>query len=1088
MKLDFRQRLLASTLLVGASVLATPAFAQDTPAPENPTGPVEAQPPEAAQPTEAGSTPDQGGRDIVVTGTRIPQANLESVAPVTVVSDQDLKLQGTAKVEDLLNSLPSVFASQASTLSNGADGTATVDLRGLGAKRTLVLVNGRRLVPGSPVTAGPADINIIPSAIVKRVEVLTGGASSTYGADAVSGVVNFIMDTNFEGIRFDGQYSFYQHTNRDRNLGSDKSMYDILNDRIGQGLNGYAYPTGSVVDGGAFDGTVSIGAGFDDNHGHVTAYFGYRNVNPVLQGRRDYSACTIQNTGGGVPRCGGSATSDAGNAIVFDTFIRPPSHPQAGQPFVTSTIYSFGPGGAFNNSTTLYNFAPLNYYQRPDERYTAGLFANYEVSPAIKPYMEFMYMDDRSVAQIAPSGDFGNTLTVNCDNPLLSVAQSNVICDDENLINGFLGSFPLAAGAGYNTGLPGSGTPGHAVAPIDFADTNPFNPGGTYNRGFFQLLRRNVEGGPRQQDTKYQTFRGVLGTKGDLGKAWSYDAYYSYGRVNYEQTYRNEFSVARLNRALDVVIDTRPGSPTNGQAVCRSVLDNSDPNCVPYDVFTGNGVSAGAVNYLSATGLQNGQTSEQIAHADFTGLLGEYGVKTPWAEDGVGINLGAEYRKERLELDVDNAFATGDLTGQGAPTLPIKGSFRVIEFFGEAQVPIVQRSFIHDLTLTAGYRRSYYETSDGGNFDTNTYKIGLEFAPIPDVRFRAGYNRAVRAPNIQELFATQFVGLDGSEDPCADGFNPAVDLGCLAQGLAPTSTTPSNPAGQYNGLLGGSPTLQPEKATTKTVGVILQPAFLPRFALTIDWFSIKVEDAIQGFGADAILQDCMANTNAGNVATGGAPSCSLIHRDASGSLWLTSQGFVSDLPQNIGGVHTKGFEFNGAYSHRLGDMGNLSASLVGTWLKKFETDNGLTEPYDCVGLYGSTCGTPAPEWRHKARLTWNMPNGIGLSAQWRYIGKVKADSLSDNPTLHGDFVFDPGAHVGDESYIDLAATFSFGDHYNFRLGVNNVFDNMPPMTTSGNAGRAGSNQCPTGPCNGNTWPATYDALGRYLYAGITLDF
>src|SRR4030095_9870208 len=136
-------------------------------------------------------------------------------------------------------------------------------------------------------------------------------------------------------------------------------------------------------------------------------------------------------------------------------------------------------------------------------------------------------------------------------------------------------------------------------------------------------------------------------------------------------------------------------------------------------------------------------------------------------------------RKERLELDVDNAFATGDLTGQGGPSLPIKGSFRVIEFFGEAQVPIVQRSFIHDLTLTAGYRRSYYETSDGGNFDTNTYKIGLEFAPIQDVRFRAGYNRAVRAPNIQELFAPQFVGLDGSEDPCADGFDPAVDLGCL---------------------------------------------------------------------------------------------------------------------------------------------------------------------------------------------------------------------------------------------------------------------------------------------------------------------
>ena len=212
-----------------------------------------------------------------------------------------------------------------------------------------------------------------------------------------------------------------------------------------------------------------------------------------------------------------------------------------------------------------------------------------------------------------------------------------------------------------------------------------------------------------------------------------------------------------------------------------------------------------ALYNLAATGLQNGQTSEQIAHVDFTGLLGEYGVKTPWAEDGVAINLGTEYRKERLELDVDNAFATGDLTGQGAPTLPIKGSFRVIEFFGEAQVPIVQRSFIHDLTLTAGYRRSYYETSGGSNFDTNTYKIGLEFAPIQDVRFRAGYNRAVRAPNVQELFAPQFVGLDGSEDPCADITIAATDFGCLAQGMGVGDSTPSNPAGQYNGLLGGNP-------------------------------------------------------------------------------------------------------------------------------------------------------------------------------------------------------------------------------------------------------------------------------------------
>ena len=1057
MKLDFRQRLLATTLLVGAGMLATPAFAQDAaPVPDTPTGPVEAAPtPEVAADGTAVDEP----KDIVVTGTRIPQANLESVAPITVVSNQDIKLSGTTRVEDLLNSLPSVFAAQASTISNGADGTATVDLRGLGAKRTLVLVNGRRLVPGSPQSAGPADINIIPSAIVKRVEVLTGGASSTYGADAVSGVVNFIMDTEFEGIKFDGQYSVYQHSNRDRNLGNGQSMYSILNARIAQGLDGYAYPTGSVVDGGAFDGTISIGTGFDDGKGHATVYAGYRKVNPVLQARRDYSACTVQNTGGGVPRCGGSATNQFGNVIYFVTG--------------TSTIYNLAADAPGQGPA--YNFAPTNYFQRPDERYTAGLFANYEISPAIKPYLEFMFMDDSSRAQIAPSGDFGNTLLINCDNPLLTAAQQATFCTGANLINGFIGNFPVAVGAPFN--------PNPGAAPIDFANTDPNSPGTTYQRGFFQLLRRNVEGGPRQQDTTYTTFRGLLGTKGDLGSVWSYDAYYQYGRVNYTQTYRNEFSVARLNRALDIVADTRPGA-TPGSVVCRSVLDNTDPTCVPYNVFTPGNVSQAAVAYLAATGLQNGRTSEQVAHVDFTGLLGDYGIKSPFAEDGLAVNIGAEYRKEKLELITDNAFQTGDLTGQGAPTLPITGSFTVKEFFGEVQIPLVQRNFVHDLSFTGGYRRSSYELSRGGGFKTDTYKLGLEFAPIRDVRFRASYNRAVRAPNIQELFATQFVGLDGSEDPCAGITITATDYGCLAQGLIVGQSITENPAGQYNGLLGGNPDLQPESATTKTVGIVLQPSFLPRFALTVDWFDIKVKDAIQGFGADAILQDCISGTTATTVA----PSCALVNRDPAGSLWLTSNGFVRDLPQNVGGIRTRGYEVNSSYSHRLGGLGSLSASLVGTYLRKLETDNGLTPVYDCVGLYGSTCFTVAPKWRHKARVSLNTPQGIGVSLQWRYIGKVKADSLSDNPSLAGPFVFGPGDRIKAQNYFDLATTFTFGDHYNFRLGVNNILDRMPPLSTSGNAGRAGSNQCPAGPCNGNTWAATYDALGRYLYAGVTLDF
>jgi iron complex outermembrane recepter protein len=1122
MKLEFRQRLLTTTLLVGVAALASPAFAQDaapdTPPPPNaptdgttvdpqanPTGPVESQP-IPAQSAEGETVRD--AQDIIVTGTRIPQPNLTSAAPVTVVTNQDVKLTGTTRVEDLLNQLPSVGASQASGVSNGATGTAEVDLRYLGSKRTLALVNGRRMTPGDPSgTSQAADLNLIPSSLIKRVEVLTGGASSVYGADAVAGVVNFIMDTNFTGIRFDGQYSFYQHNNKDFDLGvncggpqgsagctaagQEQTIENLLNGRQ------FPYPRGSVADGGTFDGTVSLGVAFDDNRGHAVGYFGYRKVNPVLQGRRNYSACVLQEsvrvTNGFFPfeygplnaRCGGSATSNPGNAVIFiETTV--PTENGGTITIVTSTVAGIGPG-TLGGAPSLYNFAPLNYFQRPDERYIAGVFADYEITPAIKPYLEFMYMDDRTLAQIAPSGDFGNTLTINCDNPLLSTQQRNALCSpgNLNLITGFLGNFPLASGAPYNTVNPGGD-------PITFFDAR----GNEYNQAYFQLLRRNTEGGPRIADLKHESFRGVLGTRGDLSNVFSYDAYFQYGKTNYALVYKNEFSAARLLRALNVVnVDANgavvPVGTPGSSIVCRSVLDNSDPTCVPYDVFTGAAPSQASINYLNVFGVVVGQTSEQIANFNVTGALGEYGIQTPWSDEGVGINVGVEYRKESLELNPDQSFQTGDLTGQGAPTLPVNGNFRVLEWFGETQIPLVRNSFIQELTIGAGYRKSWYKLSNGRKYDTDTYKFSGEFAPIADIRFRGSYNRAVRAPNIQELFAPQFVGLDGSNDPCATVIT-ATDFGCLAQGLVVGQAPTPNPAGQYNGLLGGNPNLTPEKATTKTVGVVLQPRFLPRFSLTVDYWNIGLKDAIQGFGADAIINNCVAFSTATSVA----PSCALINRDPAGSLWLTSGGFIVDTPSNSGQIKTDGFDISSSYSHRLGGIGNLSASFIGTKLKKYEVDNGLPGGvYDCAGLYGSVCSgsvvassAPMPKWRHKARLGLQMPNGIGLSVQWRHIGKVKAETLSDDQTLQGEFPLDPGLHIKSFNYFDLASTFTIGDHYNFRMGVNNAFDKRPPLVTGGSAVLGGSNLCPAGPCNGNTYPGTWDALGRYFYAGATLNF
>lgn len=961
------------------------------------------------------------GAVIIVTGSRIPQPNLTSAAPVTVVGAQEIKLQGTTRAEDLLNSLPQVFGDQGGNLANGATGTATVNLRNLGPERTLVLINGRRLMPGDP-TSSAADLNFIPASLIKRVDVLTGGASSTYGSDAVAGVVNFIMDTEFEGFRIDSQYSLYQHTNNN----------DTLN--AAHAARGFPQPKGNTVNGGTIDLSLSFGGKFgDDDQGHFTAYAGYRKLKAVTQAKYDYSSCASQVNAAGVVSCGGSATS--ANGTFFDW---------------ASNTYQIGPDRSFLPGFTPYNFAPLNYYQRPDERYTAGVFADYEISSAFHPYFEAMFMDDRTVAQIAQSGNFGNTLSVNCDNPLLSLDQRNVVCDPANLVTRTTETgFPLV-----DEGAP----------PQVFFDPTT---GAPYNKGFFQALRRNVEGGGRRSDLQHTAFRIVGGLKGEISPVWSYDASYVFGRTNYKQVYFNEFSASRLNNATDVVVD-----PRTGLNACRVFVSGIDTNCRPYDMFGLGAVTQDALNYVSIPGFQTGNTQERVFNANFTGQLGEYGIKTPWANDGLGLNVGVEYRKESLELNTDVAFSTGDLTGQGAATLPVSGSFDVKEIFGEFQLPIVKDGFINELSLNGGYRYSHYNTG----VNTDTYKLEAIFAPVSDIRIRGSYNRAVRAPNVQDLFAPVRVALNGSSDPCTAGSPPA---GCANTGLAPGQSVAGNPAGQYNGLIGGNANLQPEKATTKTIGVVFAPSFLRGFNVTVDGYDIKVKNNIGTYGQDVTIQQCIDTNN--------PEFCSLINRDATGSLWRSSNGFIRDLNRNIGSVKTRGVDVGVNYNTRVG-ANSLSFNINGTYLDKFVTDTGIpgVDAYNCAGYYGLVCGTPAPKWRHKARMTYNMENGLGLSLAWRYFGSVDIDRSSNNSTLTG--AFSPfNETIKAQSYFDLAGTFTINDSYTFRLGVQNLLDNDPPIIGA-NGASAVNNACTAVFCSGNTFPNVYDAMGRYIYAGVTLNF
>ncbi|MBB5711343.1 TonB-dependent receptor plug domain-containing protein [Sphingomonas xinjiangensis] len=1037
----------AAPLVLSAALLASPAFAQDAADQSTNSQPTTTEAP--VTPAEGLDVSAQAGGteasapegEIVVTGSRIPQPNLTSVSPVTVINNEEFKLSGTTRVEDLLNTLPQVFADQGGQVSNAATGTSTVNLRNLGSQRTLVLINGRRLVPGDPSDSA-ADINFIPANLLKRVDVLTGGASSTYGADAVGGVVNFIMDTEFTGFRIDSQYSLYQHKNDARS-----GVRDALNAR------GFGYPDGVVVDGGTIDATATIGAAFDDNRGHVVAYAGYRRINAVTQARRDYSACSLNSTAAGALSCGGSATSANGTFFAYSGgALSDVDETGASTPYANgaSNTFQIGPNRTLIPGSTAYNFGPTNYYQRPDERYTAG--------------------------------NFGNTFSINCDNPLLSAQQRGIICATGNLVAPTVTENPDVPGSFFLTAPPYSATGtvssltynyqnffnNPAVGAAAFSPFNFIDPatGLTYNRGSAQILRRNVEGAPRQDDLQHTSFRLVAGAKGDLGSAFTYDAYYQFARTNYSETYLNDFSISRLGRALDVV-------SVNGVATCRSVVDGSDPNCIPYDIFGTGTVSQASVNYLATPGFQRGQVEEQVASASFTGQLGKYGIQSPWANDGLGVAVGAEYRKESLNLDTDVAFQTGDLAGQGAASLPVNGSFSVYEAFGEARLPIAQQSWVYDFSVEGGYRYSSYEVG-ARTFSTDTYKVGADFAPVRALRIRGAYNRAVRSPNIQEFFAPQRIALNGSTDPCADRVLTAADAGCLAQGLSVGQRVASNPSAQYNGLIGGNPNLTPETANTYTAGVVLQPTFLPFFrnlAITVDYFNIQVENVVQGIGQDTILADCTANA--------ASPYCALINRDASGSLWRSPAGFVTDTDQNIGSLQTSGIDIGASFSQAIGGLGQIALNFNGTWLNKFETDNGVSEPYDCAGLFGNICGTPAPEWRHKARMTFTLPDGIGISGQWRYFGPVGLDAASGQSSLAGT-VSEFNRRIGSQSYFDLNMTANVGDHYTFRLGVQNLLDRDPPLISS--------SACPAGFCNGNTFPVVYDALGRYLYAGITLDF
>ncbi|MCW8997083.1 MAG: TonB-dependent receptor plug domain-containing protein, partial [Kangiellaceae bacterium] len=485
-----------------------------------------------------GEEADGEEQKIVITGSRIKRSNLMTASPVTTVGSEDFQIRGITKVEDLLNELPQVFPGQVSGTANGAVGTATVDLRFLGAERTLTLIDGRRLPVGSPKADGAgADINQIPAGLIERVELLTGGSSATYGSDAIAGVINFIMKKDFEGVQLDYQYSFYQHDN------DNSEIQNLVRS------SGFETASGSVSDGDTNDFSIILGANSANGKGNVTAYATIRDIESITQDTRDYSSCALDLDGTDLV-CAGSST-------IPDTRVTD---------FAGGFDFQVD-GTDFVPFNSLYNYGPLNHFQRPDERRTAGAFAHYEISNDSEIYAEFNFMDDRSNAQIAPSGAFFVTNQIPCSNPFLSAQQFQQLC----------GQFGLT------------------VNDIQTA----------------YIGRRNVEGGPRNNDLRHTSYRGVIGVRGDLNENWSYDVFGNYSTVIMSEVYNNDLSTTRIQRALNATTDG------GGNIVCQSVVDGSDPNCVPWNVFETGAVTQNMINYLVLPLFADGDTES----TQFVGFL-----------------------------------------------------------------------------------------------------------------------------------------------------------------------------------------------------------------------------------------------------------------------------------------------------------------------------------------------------------------------------------------------------------------------------------------------------------------------------------
>lgn len=918
---------------------------------------------------------------IAVTGSRIRKADFLSNAPVATIGQEQFVLTATVNTESLLNTLPQVVPGLDRTSNNPGNGTATVDLRGLGTNRTLVLINGTRAVPTG--SGGAVDINMIPTSLIQDVEVLTGGASAIYGSDAVAGVVNFILKDDFEGVQTSVGYEVTDE--------NDASIWSA---------------------------DLTIGGNFADGKGNVVFNMSYTDRDDLFQGDRSFAQTALFDDGSGGVEPGGS--SGVPDTSIFSGGFGTYSPDSSGIIFgQDGSVRPFVSGGEVND---FYNYAPVNYIQLPQQRHQITALGSYEASENLEFYGRAMFTDSTVPSQLAPTPIF-QTSTFSLDNnPFITPEAQQIISD--------------GIGLGVDTDGDGIDDEGRAL-----------------------LRRRLREVGPRRSEDSFNSFQLQVGVRGVIGdSSWTYDSYYQTGKVTNSNAQLGNVNRGRFDQALLLASDG--GNVivgADGQPTCADTSANgSTIGCAPLNIFGAGNISDDAGNFLKTAVAANAVFDQKILSITIAGDSEDF-FELPGGP--VGVAIGYEHRDESFEFLPSQDLAAGTIAGfNGAPAL--SGGASVAEQFIEVYLPILDGAEFADiLDIELAYRTANYSTVG----TVESYKIGGSWAPIEALRFRAGFNTAVRAPNIGELFSPRGENFPSAADPCSDNAEAtertdAIRALCVATGV-PANVVFSNaidPAsGQVRAIQGGNPNLSEEKAETLTIGFVAEP--MEDFTFSLDYFDIEITDAVSGIGTNTILDNCYTDTDVGGL---GSVFCNLVNRRDDGTI-----DFVEDGSVNSAVVNLTGFDLIADYSMEVGS-GSLSVGYLGTYTTDSDFQAFAGDPVTfCAGNFGVNCGEPVPEYKHRTTIKYTADDFV-VQLLWRFVGEVTDDDEGSDYSVE---------LIDGFSYFDVSGTYYINDNYRVTAGIDNLFDKKPPVI--------GDNDV-----QANTYPSTYDVFGRTYSVNFTASF